>query len=46
MSTHGFLVQGNPKKIKKRADMNSDFIWVEFLPAVLKSPCDCASSWV
>lgn len=22
------------------------FIWVEFLPAVLKSPCDCASSWV
>lgn len=37
MSTYWFLVQWN---------MNSDFIWAEFLPAVLKSPCDCASSWV
>lgn len=31
---------------KKKAVMNGDFIWVEFLPALLKSPCDCASSWV
>lgn len=26
--------------------MNRDLIWAEFLPAVSKSPCDCASGWV
>lgn len=29
----------------KKADGNGEFILVEFHPAVLKSPCDCASSW-
>ena len=45
MSTLWFLFQWNPPK-KEKAYMNSDFIWVKFLPALLKSPCDCASSWV